>query len=83
MPSSLHCLGKVNSEQSSSGQWRCRHMAHGLRLYLVPLHGDLLHGRLASFLPLLLALDSSSSFPCPAFLAMAKSPVVAYTEHSR
>ncbi|KAL6050079.1 hypothetical protein STEG23_036822 [Scotinomys teguina] len=50
-----------------------RHMAHGLRLYLVPLHGDLLHGRLLSFPPLLLALDSSSSFPYPAFLAIAKS----------
>ncbi|KAL6093322.1 hypothetical protein STEG23_015726 [Scotinomys teguina] len=56
------------------------HMAHSLRLYLVPLHGDLLHGgwRLL-FIPdwrLLfscLALDSSSSFPCPAFLAIAKS----------
>ncbi|KAL6074597.1 hypothetical protein STEG23_028662, partial [Scotinomys teguina] len=39
---------------------------------LVPLHGDLFHRRLASSL-LLLALDSSSSFPCPAFLAIAKS----------
>ncbi|KAL6072552.1 hypothetical protein STEG23_006872, partial [Scotinomys teguina] len=113
-------------------------MAHSLRLYLVPLHGDLLHGRMASslfadwrllfllpcpglllFLSLsrlpghrqiiatwpiacgstlfhymvsssmagwllsssrtgvfsscCLALDSSSSFPCPAFRAIAKS----------
>ncbi|KAL6081247.1 hypothetical protein STEG23_025067 [Scotinomys teguina] len=33
----------------------------------------LLHGRLATLLPCCLALDSSSSFPCPAFLAIAKS----------
>ncbi|KAL6031169.1 hypothetical protein STEG23_014296, partial [Scotinomys teguina] len=57
------------------------HMAHSLRLYLVPLHGDLFHGRLASslssrtgvFSSCCLALDSSSSFPCPAFRAIAKS----------
>ncbi|KAL6032416.1 hypothetical protein STEG23_032256, partial [Scotinomys teguina] len=55
-------------------------MAHSLRLYLVPLHGDLFHGRLASSPPpglvfsfSCLALDSSSSFPCPAFRAIAKS----------
>ncbi|KAL6036703.1 hypothetical protein STEG23_001072 [Scotinomys teguina] len=55
---------------------RCRitgcHMAHSLRLYLVPLHGYLLHGRMASS-PCCLALDSSSTFPCPAFLAITKS----------
>ncbi|KAL6088976.1 hypothetical protein STEG23_021133 [Scotinomys teguina] len=28
-----------------------RHMAHSLWLYLVPLHGDLFHGRLVSSLP--------------------------------
>ncbi|KAL6088865.1 hypothetical protein STEG23_003966 [Scotinomys teguina] len=58
-----------------------RHMARGLRLYLVPLHGELLHGRLASSLhrrlasspSCCLALDSSSSFPCPAFRAISKS----------
>ncbi|KAL6083818.1 hypothetical protein STEG23_022202 [Scotinomys teguina] len=62
-----------------------RHMAHSLRLYLVPLHGDLFHRRLASSphrglassLSCCLALDSSSSFPCPAFRAIAKSPISA------
>ncbi|KAL6036851.1 hypothetical protein STEG23_035054 [Scotinomys teguina] len=32
-----------------------------------------LHGGLASFFSCCLALDSSSSFPCPAFQAIAKS----------
>ncbi|KAL6092715.1 hypothetical protein STEG23_000157, partial [Scotinomys teguina] len=34
-----------------------------------------LPGGLASSLPSCLALDSSSSFPCPAFLAITKSGV--------
>ncbi|KAL6094154.1 hypothetical protein STEG23_022456 [Scotinomys teguina] len=41
-------------------------------LHLVPLHGD--SPRQAGvFSSCCLALDSSSSFPCPAFLAIAKS----------
>ncbi|KAL6040550.1 hypothetical protein STEG23_034351 [Scotinomys teguina] len=35
-----------------------------------------LHGGLASSLSFCLALDSSSSFPCPAFRAIAKSVFV-------
>ncbi|KAL6083281.1 hypothetical protein STEG23_000363, partial [Scotinomys teguina] len=40
---------------------------------LVPLHGDLLHGGLVSSFSCCLALDPSSSCPCPTFRAIAKS----------
>ncbi|KAL6031150.1 hypothetical protein STEG23_018069 [Scotinomys teguina] len=42
---------------------------------LVPLHGDLLHGGLVSSFSCCLALDPSSSCPCPTFRAIAKSRV--------